>query len=328
MARGRTVLVTGANGMLGSHIVDRLSREGHQVIALDLARGEPGYGHESPADQVTDVVGDVTDARLLGSLVGAADAVVHVAAILPKAGGSPAGPLLAVNVVATHTLFEVAGNKPVVFASSGSVYGVNRTAVGGAAPAPFVETDEALTRDFYGLSKYVNERYAEAFAAANGMRWAALRLGVLFGARLRMGLTSRFLLSVLDDVDAGRVPTVDGDPNAALDWVQVADAAECFVRALDVGLASGLDGGQVNAPINVSTGAATRLEDVLTALLRLYGAPTQIEWTGPSQPNGAISTARYYDPSRARQLLGFAPDPDYTHGLQAFIDWRAAARER
>lgn len=320
MAGPTTVLVTGATGMLGSHIVDRLCARGAHVLALDKAPPEDGYAYDAPAGQVSGVAGDLTDPAVLTPLVDQADGVVHVAAVLSKAAGDPPGPLMAVNVAGTHTLFEAAARSgtKVVFASSGSVYGPNRPAVDGAAPPPFAETDPSHDLGFYALSKHVNELYADAFARTAGLPWVAMRLGALFGSRLRMGLTTRFLLSVLDDVDAGRTPKVDGDPDSGLDWVHVEDAAECFVRALytEVG----------DTAINVSTGRASRLEDVVLALLDVYGAPRDIAWTGPAKPTGGFSSARYYDSERAGRLLGFRPGQDVGVGLRSYVDWRRGLR--
>lgn len=321
-AAPKTVLVTGATGMLGSHIVDRLVQRGADVVALDLAAPEPGYAWESGEDRVTSLRGDITDRAVVQDAVDRVDAIVHVAAVLAKAEGDPPGPLMAVNVVGTHSLFEAAAaaGKKVVFASSGSVYGPNRTAIDGEPAPAFVETDPPHDLGFYALSKQVNELYADAFARVQGLRWAAMRCGAMFGPRLRMGLTTRHLLSVLDDIDAGRVPQVNGDPDSGLDWVNVEDAAEVIARAVTTDIPNG--------PINVSTGRATRLEDVLRTLLRVVGADETIEWVGDRKPTGVFTSARYYNNDRSAQLLGFRPSADLEVGLRSFAEWRNGVRSR
>lgn len=318
----RKVLVTGATGMLGSHIVDRLVQRGSAVVALDLAAPEPGYAWESGDDTVTSIQGDITDRALVDSAVGSVDAIVHVAAVLAKAEGDPPGPLMKVNVEGTHALFEAAAasGKKIVFASSGSIYGPNRAAVDGVPAPAFVESDPSYDLGFYALSKYVNELYADAFGRVQGMRWAAMRCGAMFGSRLRMGLTTRHLLSVLDDLDAGRVPQVNGDPDSGLDWVNVEDAAEVIARAVSADIP--------NVPINVSTGKATRLEDVLRTLLRVVGADETIDWVGDRKPSGVFTSARYYNNDRSHELLGFRPSTDLEVGLRTFVDWRNGMRNR
>lgn len=320
-----TVLVTGATGMLGSHIVDRLVDRGIAVIAVDRAAPEPGYAWRAvdegrQIDAVETVVADITDSARMRTLIERADAIVHVAAVLSKAAGDAPGPIMTVNVAATHALFEAAaaGRKKVVFASSGSVYGPNRPAVEGAPPRAFVEADPSPDLGFYALSKHINELHAAAFGRSAGLDWVALRLGTLLGSRLRMGLTSRFLLSVLDDADIGRPPRVDGDPDSGLDWVHVEDAAECFVRAVA--------GDVTGMAINAATGVPSRLEVVLQQLLSLYDAPTEIDWTGPRQPTGGFSSARYYRSDLAAEVLGFRPSGELTVGLKSFIQWRRARK--
>jgi nucleoside-diphosphate-sugar epimerase len=312
------VLVTGANGMLGSHIVDRLCAEDIHVVAIDRVPPEHGYMSAAPQEKVTYDEVDILDRAAMRRHVAEADAIVHVAGRLWRAEGDDPDDMLATNLVATHNLLQDAcefGAGRVVFASSGSIYGDSRFSANGEA-VPFQESDPAAGRSFYALSKHVSELYAEAFTASYGLSYTALRIGVMYGPRLRMGLTSRFLLSALDDVDRGDVPSVDGNPNSALDWVSVVDAAECAVHALHAG--------PVNSPLNISTGRATRLEDMLTTLLRLYGADSAITWTMPAEAR--TPHARFYDVSRTRRMLGFAPSADLEPGLKAFIDWRREFR--
>lgn len=312
------ILVTGASGMLGSHIVDRLAAEGVQVIATDVNEPVDGYGWTAPgvdfrrADITTDEV---------SALVSDVDHVVHVAAMLPSPGVDRRRALFDVNVAATHRLFEAvaARGANVVFASSGSVYGASRRVDRGRPGPAFGIDDASDDLDFYGMSKRVDELYAATFGRESGMRWNALRCGVLFGPRLRMGLSTRFLLSALDEADRGRVPRVDGDPDAGLDWIGVEAAAECFAAAARGNAPSG--------PLNVATGVATRLEDVLRTLLQVAGVEVEIDWTATA-PTGEYSGARYYDPERTRAALGVALDPELESGLRRFVEWRRSVRAR
>lgn len=311
MSSPRRVLVTGATGMLGSHIVDRLAVEGVEIIATDLVDPIRGYAWETPG--VDFRRRDIADDGVV-DLVAEADCVIHVAAVLPSPDGDRARALFDVNVGATHRLFEAASvhGAKVVFASSGSVYGASRSLSNGSPARPFSESDAVNELDFYGLSKRVDELYAGAFGRANGMEWNALRCGVLYGPRLRQGLSTRFLLSVMDDLDSGRPLMVDGDPDAGLDWVDVHTAAECFVRAALDAVPSGA--------LNVGTGTATRLEDVLRMLLSIAEADDRIAWTG-SMPTGGFSGARYYDATTTRRVLGVDLKSDLRTGLASFLSW-------
>jgi nucleoside-diphosphate-sugar epimerase len=316
MTTPSTILVTGATGMLGSHIVDKLAARGAQVIAVDIGDPRPGYAWTSDDERVRFVRADITDRRVIDSLVDEADVVVHVAGILAKAAGDPPTPLLQVNIVGTHQIMEraAASAKKVVFASSGAIYGPNRPAVDGAPAPSFDESDSSTELGLYAVSKKVNEMHAEAFAREHGLPWVAIRCSLMFGARWKMGLTTRWLGSFWDQLEAGRTPTCDADPNGGHDWLNVEDAAECFVRAATQDVS--------DVAINAATGRATRLEDALRGFLRAYGAAETIEWTGPAQPIGVFSSARYYASERAGELLGFRPDPDVSAGMTSFVNWR------
>jgi nucleoside-diphosphate-sugar epimerase len=318
MTTPSTVLVTGATGMLGSHIVDKFADLGVQVIAVDVNEPEPGFVWTAPDDRVRFVLADIAERSVMDDLVDSADVVVHVAGVLAKAEGDPPAPLLNVNIVGTHQIMEQAAKsrKKVVFASSGAIYGPNRPAVDGSPAASFIESDSSTALGFYAVSKKVNEMHAEAFARELELPWVAIRCSLMFGARWKMGLTTRWLGSFWDELEAGRTPTCNADPDGGHDWLHVEDAAESFVRAATQDVANG--------PINGATGHVTRLEDALQAFLRAYGASDSIDWTGPKQPTGQFSSARYYSSDRSGQVLGFRPDTDISIGMKSFVDWRRA----
>jgi UDP-glucose 4-epimerase len=312
------ILVTGATGMLGSHIVDKLAARGAHVTAVDVGGREPGFTWTAGDDRVRFERADITDRSVMDDLVDDADVVVHVAGILAKAAGDPPEPLLRVNIVGTHQIMEQAAktHTKVVFASSGAIYGPNRPAVGGRPAASFDEADSSTELGLYAVSKKVNEMHAEAFARELELPWVAIRCSLMFGARWKMGLTTRWLGSFWDQLEAGESPTCDADPDGGHDWLHVEDAAECFARAATQDVA--------NVTINAATGQATRLEDALRAFLGAYGADDKIEWTGQKQPTGQFSSARYYSSVRSGDLLGFRPDTDISVGMTSFVNWRRA----
>lgn len=311
------ILVTGATGMLGSHIVDKLSGGGSQVTAVDIGTPETGFAWKA-SDRVRFVHADITDRSVMDDMVDDADVVVHVAGILAKAEGDAPGPLLNVNIVGTHQIMEQAAKSgtKVVFASSGAIYGPNRPAVGGSPAPAFDETDSSTELGLYAVSKKVNEMHAEAFARELDLPWVAIRCSLMFGARWKMGLTTRWLGLFWDQLEAGQDPTCDADPDGGHDWLHVEDAAECFARAATQDVR--------NSVINAATGRATRLEDALRAFLTAYGVGDSITWTGAKQPTGQFSSARYYSSERSGELLGFRPDTDISVGMKSFVDWRRA----
>lgn len=301
------VLVTGACGMLGSHVVDRLAAAGVEVVALDVADPLPGHGSRAPG--VRPVRADLTRPEQWRAEMAGCTAVVHAAALLTSATGVRPRDGVLVNVVATHDLLAAAvaaGVGRFVLVSSGSVYG---TATG---PAPLTEDHPLRGTSFYAVSKISAELQCTAFTAAHGLACTVLRMGSLYGPGLqRRGAIAPHLLGALDAVDAGRRPTLPGAPDATRDLVFVEDAAECVTRALTA----------EPAVLNVGTGVAVRNADLVRALLAQYGSTTEPVWEpGPGSPS------RRYDPTRARAVLGYAPSTPLPDGLRALLAWRAALR--
>lgn len=322
MAIPSKILVTGATGMLGSHIVDKLATRGVHVTAVDLSEPEEGFAWTAPDDHVRFVRADITDHAVMDGLVDDADVVVHVAGVLAKAEGDPPAPLLNVNIVGTHQIMEQAAKSgtKVVFASSGAIYGPNRPAVNGEPAVSFDESDSSTDLGLYAVSKKVNEMHAQAFSRELELPWVAIRCSLMFGARWKMGLTTRWVGTFWDQLQAGTTPTCDADPDGGHDWLHVEDAAECFARAATQDVR--------DTVLNAATGSATRLEDALQSFLRAYGAAETIEWTGPRQPTGQFSSARYYSSERSGELLGFRPSADISLGMKSFVTWRRAQHEQ
>ena len=165
----RTVLVTGGAGSMGRLVVERLLSDGDTVRAFDLPTVSFD-GLEGRAG-VEVVQGDLADAKAVARAVGGADAVVHLAAILPPATESNPDLTRCVNVDGTETLLRaterVAEGARFVFSSSVSVYGDTS---GETAPIP--TTRESAPDDVYAQSK----ADAERLVMESGLDWVALRI--------------------------------------------------------------------------------------------------------------------------------------------------------
>jgi nucleoside-diphosphate-sugar epimerase len=208
------VLVTGALGNVGLYTVDALLAEGHEVVAFDLAskRARRFAARLDPRVQV--VWGDVTSPASLAAALAGADAVVHLAAILPP--HVDAAPDLArrVNVAGTQHLIEQmeasATAKRLVFASSQGVFG----GIQDREPPLRAETPVSPT-DEYGRHKVACEQAIRA----SRLRWSILRLGVAVPTRL---------IGSPHDLRSGFEINAD----ARIEVVHPADAATAFARAV------------------------------------------------------------------------------------------------
>lgn len=303
------VAVTGAAGLIGRSVTRQLLEAGADVVAIDREAFDLPGAAELPGTLEV-VTRDVRDSAALRELVADCQGVVHLAALLTFASAERPREAFDAALGAAHDIFEVmsevAGSR-VVFASSVSAYG--------APSSPdhrIVEDDPLRGRLLYAVAKIAEEQFAEAFAAARGLSFMALRFGTVYGPwQHRNGVLPRFLHGVLDDVDAGRTPVVDFEPDAEYDLVFVDDAAACVVRSLEVD--------RDNLALNVVTGTSTRLDEVFTTLLALHGSDAAVEWRPGGSP---LPARRRFDPARAREVLGYSPDTPLADGLAAFVAWR------
>ncbi|MEV6639601.1 NAD(P)-dependent oxidoreductase [Amycolatopsis sp. NPDC051371] len=309
---GGPVLVTGAAGFLGARVVEQLVRSGREVRAVDLGATERSTGlSDLPGVTVHRV--DVRDTDVVEPIVRGTEAIVHLAALRPKATQSRPHESFQVNVEASYGLLRLAaenGVRRIVFGSSHSVYGSF------AKPRPFRwrEDDLAPGADLsmYGASKIAVEAYLNAFAAAGGPSYVSARLATLYGPHSnRDNSLAGIMLDVLAAVGRGERPVVRWAPAALHDLVYVDDAARAVVAALD------LPAAEANLALNI-VGEPVSSVQVFETLVELGGGdPAAIDW----RPE--LSRYQLTSPDLMRSVLGPVITTDLRTGLGAFVDWAA-----
>ncbi|GGU39981.1 NAD-dependent epimerase/dehydratase family protein [Streptomyces lavendofoliae] len=324
------VVVTGAAGFIGSHLVSALRHSGRNVTGVDRrdmsVHTESGPAPGEGAFQAR--TGDLATMDL-GSCLKGVDLVFHLAA-LPgvRPSWTEFPEYLHCNVLATQRLLDAcvqAGVGRVVMASSSSVYG-------GAEGAMH---EEMLPRPSspYGVTKLAAERLALAFAARRdtALSVAALRFFTVYGPGQRPDMfISRMIRAVL----LGRPVEVYGDGTQIRDFVYVEDV----VRALLLAAAPGRPRGDsatdhrtvgdqaVGDPadddraevLNVGTGSSVSLNRLLELTAELTGLRPDARY-GPTRVGDVGATTA--DPGRTRERLGFRPATDLRTGLAAQIEW-------
>ena len=173
------VLVTGATGFVGSHLVTALASRGHQVVAVTRRDVECPGAHE------VRVAGDIGPSTDWSGLLGDVDVVVHLAARVHMMNETSADPLAAFREVSAagtvHVAEEVArqGVRRLVFMSSIKVHG------GGRDGKPYSSLDAPAPADPYGVSKWEAEQALGKIARETGMECVALRPTVIYGPGVR-----------------------------------------------------------------------------------------------------------------------------------------------
>ncbi|MGW5416211.1 NAD-dependent epimerase/dehydratase family protein [Actinomadura geliboluensis] len=300
-------LVTGAAGFIGSHLVDRLLADGHEVIGVDdLSSGT----NIRPGVEMWEM--DVADPALAEKVaVRRPEVICHLAAQV-SVRVSVSDPLgdARTNVVGTANVLEAAraaGGRKVVVTSSCAVYGVPD-----ALPVP--ADAELRPASPYAASKVAGEVYAGMYKQLHGIDFTTLTLANVYGPRQtpegEAGVVSIFTDALL----AGRPTKVYGDGTQTRDYVYVLDVVDAFARA--AGEAGG--GGR----FNVGTGLQTTDRDLHTLVAQAAGAPDDPEFAPPRLGD---LPAMSVDPAVTREALGWEPTTALAEGIAETVAW---ARER
>lgn len=312
MTVASTSLVTGAAGFIGSHLCERLLREGHRVIGVDAFTGyypravkaaNLGGLRAHPAFRFVEL--DLAQGDI-APVVAEADFIFHQAGqpgVRPS-WGREFDLYVDHNIRATQRLLEtVTGSarlRRLVFASSSSVYGETQD-------LPLRE--ESLPRPFspYGVTKLAAEHLCALYHANHGVPTVSLRYFTVYGPRQRpdMGF-HKFIRAALQD----RPIVVYGDGEQTRDFTYVADAVEANWLALGPRGA-----GQV---FNIGGGSRSSVNQVLACLEEILGRPIRRDGH-PPQPGDVRHT--WADTTRAREVLGFSPRVSLREGLTRQVEW-------
>ena len=312
-SKSSKILVTGGAGFIASHLCEALLAESSEIVILDDFNDyySPSIKQANIAnilDRITLVTGDIRDATLVEKLFAAHrfDKVFHFAA---RAGVRPsiADPRLyaSTNIDGTLNLLEScrkAGVKHFVFASSSSVYGVNKK-------VPFAEEDLIQrTISPYAATKLAGEQLCSNYSHLFGIRCICLRLFTVYGPRQRPDLAiSKFTRKIM----AGEPIDQYGDGSTGRDYTYVEDIIN-GVTAAGRYAASDFE------IINLGGSAANTLSQLISGIEEILGKKADINHL-PDQPGDVPLT--FADVSKARRLLGYSPGTPLRQGLRRYVEW-------
>lgn len=311
MSSNRRALVTGGAGFIGSHLVERLLGDGHEVIVLDdLSTGrQANFAPVADHPRLTFHQVDITGYPDLAAYCAGVDWVFHLAA-LADIVPSIQSPVRyhQVNVDGTVAVLEAAraaGVKRLIYTASSSCYGL---------PDEFPTPETAPPRPMYpyALTKYIGEQYALHWSQVYGLPCVSLRLFNVYGPRSRTSGTYGAVFGVfLAQKLAGKPYTVVGDGTQTRDFTFVTDVADAFVQAA---------GSDVSGRVfNVGSGHTYSVNH----LVSLLGGDVVHIPKRPGEPDCTFADTR-----AIREYLGWQPRVSFEQGVQAMLDnidyWREA----
>ena len=299
------VLVTGGAGFIGSHLVDRLIQEGHEVVVVDnLLTGK----RRNLNKEARFYKQDVQSSRLERVFSRERPLLVMHLAAQVDLRRSVEEPIFdaQVNILGTLNVLQQAvkyGTRKVIFASSGgAIYGEQDI-----FPAP--ESHPIRPLSPYGISKLNGEQYLAYYQRVSGIQHVILRYSNVYGPRQdpegEAGVVAIFMGKML----AGEQPIINGNGRQTRDFVFVDDVVEANLAAM---------GKEVQGIYNVGTAEETSINDLFRLLVELTNAGCK-ELHGPAKKGEQARSV--VDISRIRQELGWEPKVPLREGLKRTVEF-------
>lgn len=302
-------IVTGGAGFIGSHIVEELAKQNHEVVIVDnlFSGKKENIAPFLHKDKVRFVQGSITDLPLLQKIFAGADGIFHEGAIasVPRSIANPVATNEA-NVTGTLNVLVAArdcGVRKVLFASSSSVYGNTPT-----LPKQEDMTPSPLSP--YAVSKFTGEQYLRVFSEVYGLKTVSLRYFNVFGPRQDpkseyAAVIPNFITRILKHES----PIIHGDGGQTRDFSYVKDVVQANIRAME---------SDAQGVFNVAYCQRIDLKELAATIMELTGITVPLTFDPPRTGDVRDSLA---DITRAKQVFGYKPEYTVKSGLAETVKW-------
>jgi NAD dependent epimerase/dehydratase len=318
---GKTILVTGADGFIGSHVVERLVADGAKVRAFCLYNSQGSWGWLDTASRdvkaALDVrLGDIRDSGFVAEATRGVEIVLHLAALIaiPYSYHAPES-FVATNVQGTLNVLEAArrhGVKRVVITSTSEVYGTPES-------TPIRETHPLNAQSPYAATKVAADQLSLSFHRSFDVPVVILRPFNTYGPRQSMRAV---LPTILGQLLHGTSRIKLGRLDTRRDLTFVADTADGFARAA---ITPGIEG----KTIQLGTGMSPSIQEVFDTACRVLGKQATVELdTARLRPDASEVLVLESDYTQAAALLGWRPTVGLEEGLRRHADWMAQHLDR
>jgi UDP-glucose 4-epimerase len=314
MSNRMRILVTGGAGFIGSHLVDRLLKEGHELVVID----NEATGHKNNVPRgVWYIKGDVSCLKQLEpAFKDRLDAVLHIAGQVSQIRSFSDPALdLRTNVEGTLNVLRLCLQYEVprlLYASSMTVYGSN-------AVLPTPEDATCQPSSYYGITKYAAERYVHATAERIDLNFSfhvtSFRMYNVYGPRQALdnpyqGVLGIFIGNILRDEPL----TVFGDGEQSRDFIYINDVVDAWVGAMT----NPASYGQV---FNLGSGRRMSIKELADKTLAVFDRSQKIHPVHFRSARPGEQRHVEADTSRARSILRWVPQTPFTSGLADTVVW-------
>jgi UDP-glucose 4-epimerase len=317
-------LVTGGAGFIGSHLVELLLEEGHDVTVFDdFSSGSEdnlprrGYGKGNFWISRSSIL----DEESLGWAMTGHDQVYHLAAVagVKEAFDHPLR-TLTVNVQGTHNVLKTADRlrKKVLVISSSEVYGYGNDSEEGLKEenSAVIGSPMSSLRWGYGVSKLVDEFLALSYHKETGLPITIARPFNVVGPR-QSGFFGMVLPRFIEFALAGEPLTVHGDGKQTRSFAYVKEVAKIFYELMNCDEA-------VGQSVNVAGNKQISIGDLARLVIEITNSKSEIVYVPYEKafgPNFDDARRRFADTSRLKGLIGWTPNVELADMIEMTVDW-------
>ncbi len=297
-------LVTGGAGFIGSHLGDRLIKDGHSVSVIDdLSTGKlQNLNAKSTFYKLKIETKKIEEVFIKERI----DYIFHLAAQI-DVRKSLANPILDItsNIIGTVNLLNFSVKYKVrkfIFASSGGV-------MYGNTDKPAKETDKVNPESPYGIDKLTGENYIKLYSSVYGLNYTILRYANVYGPRQdplgEAGVCAIFAGNILNKKES----ILYGFGKMIRDYVYVDDVTDANILSIEKGN---------NQTLNIGTGIETTVNKLFSTMKEITGYSLSPIYK--PKRKGELEK-NYLNPEKARKILGWSPKTELKEGLEKTIEW-------
>ena len=312
MLNNKTVLVTGADGFIGSHLTERLVREGAKVKALSQYNSFNNWGWLEDVDCKDDIevlCGDVRDANYMREITKGVDMIFHLAALIaiPYSYIAPDS-YIDTNIKGTLNVCQAArdnGVSKTIITSTSEVYGTARY-------VPIDEKHPKQPQSPYSATKIGADAIAKSFYNAFELPITIARPFNTYGPRQ----SARAIIpTIITQIAAGKKEIKLGDLTPTRDFNYVKDTCSGFVALAKCDKTNGKE-------INIGSNYEISMKDTLNLIKEIMNS--DVEFVTDEQrlrPKNSEVNRLWCDNTRIKELTGFKPEYDIRRGLEETVKW-------